>query len=60
MIDPIRGSVWRSNVHFFVGTIFLATCGLWAGLVMVQAAWGINPISQAFASTINSELQLPD
>ena len=59
IIDPIRGSIWKSHVNFFLGTMLLASVGLWASVVMVHAAWGINPVTNAFAAVVKQETQLP-
>lgn len=56
--DPIRASIWRSNVHTLIGIIFLSSCALWAATIIVQAAWGVNPVANAFASVIDRETQL--
>jgi hypothetical protein len=54
--DPIRQSIWRSNIHFVLGTLLLSSVGLWAGLAIIQTAWHVNPISQAFASSVEHEV----
>ena len=60
IIDPIRGSIWRSHVNTFLGSVFLASVALWASVVMVHAAWGINPVTNAFAAVMVRETQLPN
>ncbi len=52
MIDPIRGSIWRSNINSFLGTMFLGSVGLFAGILIWQAGVGTNPIAQAFEATV--------
>ncbi len=58
MIEPIRGSIWKSNVNTFLGTLLLATFALWASLVMWRAAFGENPLANAFSAAIASETQI--
>lgn len=58
-IDPIRVSVWKTNVNLVLGTLLLATVALWAATVMIRAAWGINPVENAFAMVIATETQVP-
>ncbi len=60
MFDPIRGSIWKANVNFFIGSLFLGSFALWAAIVIIQTAWGTNPIAKAFAATIYAETHLPD
>ncbi len=59
MLDPIRGSVWKSRVNSVIGLMFVGSCAIWAGLVIVQAAWGTNPLANAFAAMVQAETQLP-
>ncbi|TSC69419.1 MAG: hypothetical protein G01um101456_198 [Parcubacteria group bacterium Gr01-1014_56] len=58
MLDPIRGSIWKSNVNSWLGTLFLASCALWAVVVIVQTAWGTNPVTNAFAAIIESQAEI--
>jgi hypothetical protein len=59
MLKPIRGSVWKSRVNSFIGFMFVGSCAIWAGLVIVQAAWGTNPLANAFIAIVQAETQLP-
>ena len=59
VIDPIRGSIWKSNVNTFLGILFLSSVALLAGIIIIRAAWGINPIENAFAAAVAQETQLP-
>jgi hypothetical protein len=52
------GSLFRQPVNTFLGSIFLTACALWAGMFMWNLSTGNNPISQAIASTIQSEVNL--
>lgn len=52
MIDPIRGSIWRSNINSWLGSLFLASVALLAGIIMWQAASGTNPLVGAFEATV--------
>jgi hypothetical protein len=56
---PIRGSLWRQRVNSGLGTLFLCSFALWAGLIMLEFRWGVNPIAQAMASAIMRETTLP-
>ncbi len=60
MIESIRGSIWKSKVNSGLGVLFLGVVALWAGSVIVQAAWGVSPVTKAFASVTNREIVLPD
>ena len=59
MIDPIRGSIWQSNINSTLGSLLLASCALWAAVVIVQTAWHINPVTSVFAAVIEMETTLP-
>jgi hypothetical protein len=54
-LTPIKGSILKSRINTFVAFAFVGTCALWAALVVVEAAFGVNPIEQAFAQMIYSE-----
>ena len=55
---PIRGSIWKQKVNTYIGLAFIGTCALWAGLVVVQASSGENPLANAFASVIVQETSI--
>jgi len=55
----IKSSIWKSRVNSGIGIMFLGTCALWAGLVIVRAAWGVNPVETAFAMAMTQETQAP-
>ncbi len=59
MIDPIRGSILQSHINSVLGSLLLASCALWAVVVIVQTAWGVNPVTKAFAAVIERETTLP-
>lgn len=59
MIDPIRGSIWQSNVNSAIGLLFVTSVALWAGTSIIETAWHINPVSQAFAAALSRELVTP-
>jgi len=52
MIDPIRESIWRSNVNSWLGTLFLGSVALFASIVIWEAGFGANPLVQAFEATV--------
>ncbi len=54
-----RGSLWQQRVNTGLGSLFLGSFALWAGLIMCEFAWGTNPIANAFSATIARETQLP-
>ena len=55
MFDPIKGSIWKSNINFFLGALLLGSCGLWAIIVIVETAWNVNPVATAFAEVVYKE-----
>jgi hypothetical protein len=57
-LDPIQTSVLRSNVNTLVGLGLIAACALWAGSVIVQAAWHVDPVANAFSAMVNQETHL--
>ncbi len=59
MIESIRGSIWKSRINSLLGICFVGTCALWAATVIVQASWGVNPVTQAFAQVVERETRLP-
>jgi hypothetical protein len=60
MFDPIRGSIWMSNVNTVLGTMLLASCALGASLLIIHSAYGVNPVAQAFAAVTSQETELGD
>lgn len=42
----------RERVRTWLGTLFLATVGMWAGLVVWQTATGENAVVQAFTIVV--------
>ncbi|HVZ76278.1 MAG TPA: hypothetical protein VG934_03375 [Candidatus Paceibacterota bacterium] len=53
-----RGSIWKSSVNSFIGSVFLGVCALWAIIVICQASWGVNPVAQAFTNAVAMETQV--
>ena len=41
-IDPIRGSIWRSNINTFLGCMLIASCALWAVYTILHTATAAN------------------
>jgi len=60
VIDPIRVSIWKTNINLVLGTLLLASVALWAATVMIRAAYGINPVANAFAMVVTHDTQLPE
>jgi hypothetical protein len=60
MIESLRGSIWQSKVRSGLGILFLGTCALWAAVIIIQTAWGVNPIAQAFAKALDREVTEPN
>lgn len=56
---PIRGSLWKQRVNTGIGSLFLTACALWAGLVIFEFGWGINPIAAAFSAAVERQTMLP-
>ena len=56
---PIRGSLLHQRVNSFIGIIFLATCALWAFMLIFNMTTGTNPITEGLGAAIANEVQLP-
>lgn len=48
----------HARVNTWIGTAFLATVGLWAGLFMWNVATGENAVVQAFTSVVQQRTVL--
>ena len=59
MLGPTRESIWQSRVNSFIGLLFVGTCALWAATFVLRVTWGIDPLAQAFAATIQAETTVP-
>ena len=59
MFEPIRESLWKSRVNTLIGSIFLSSVALWAGIVIVEASWGVNPVVEAFSAAMEERTVLP-
>lgn len=55
MLDPIGTSVLRSNINSYLGMLLVGACALFAGIYILQAAFGYNPIVHAFETTVYRE-----
>ncbi len=52
MLDPIGASVLKSKINSYLGMLFVGSFGLLASVVIIQAAFGYNPLTKAFENTI--------
>jgi hypothetical protein len=57
-LDPIETSVLRSNVNTLIGFALVASCALWAGSVIVQATWHVDPVANAFSAMVYQETHI--
>jgi hypothetical protein len=60
MKDPIRGSIWRSNVHTSIGLLLVASCALVGSLAIIKAVGMLTRSRTAFAQVIDRETTLPN
>lgn len=56
----LRGSIWKSRVNSIIGSVFLGSVALWAAIFMTELTWGINPVIEAFAATVEMRTTLPN
>ena len=50
----------HARVNTWLGTVLLASVGLWAGLVMWGIATGENVLVQAFSTVVQERTVLPE
>lgn len=51
-MDDYRSAIWLSDVNTMLGALLLGACALAAGLVIWQAAFGVNPFEQVLLSSV--------
>lgn len=54
-MGDLRDSIWQSRVNSFLGILFIGSFAFGAGLLIWHAAYGENPVANAFAAEMAAE-----
>jgi hypothetical protein len=56
MIDPIRGSIWKSNINTWLGLTLVFVWGLWAAITIVRVADHANAATSNFIPAVEVQI----
>jgi hypothetical protein len=60
MMLTYQRNMLKAHVRTWIGTLFLVSVALWAGLTIWQAATGENAIVKAFSKAVERQTLLED